>query len=77
MVAALVVSVSIGFAFVIGSPIIGVPVALLGIALFGAGEFMRRQRRITSMQKFRQEAASQKAEFTARDRETQATDGGP
>ena len=70
------VAVSIGFAFGLGSPIIGVPVALLGFAVIGAVEFTRRQRALGSMRKFRQEAASQKADFTARDRETQVTEDG-
>ena len=71
---ALALSVSIGFAFVFGSPILGVPVALLAFGVIGFMEFGRRQREIASMRKFRQEGASQKADFTARDRETQVTE---
>ena len=75
-VASLVVAVTIGFGLVWGAPIIGVPVMVLGLATFGFIEFRRRHRRNTDVKKFRDEAASRKAEFTARDRRTQVPENG-
>ena len=75
-VASLVVAVTIGFGLVWGAPIVGVPVMVLGLAAFGFVEFRRRHRRDTDIKKFRDEAASRKTEFTARDRQTQVPENG-
>ena len=74
--ASLVLAVTVGFGLVWGAPIVGVPVMLLGIAAFGFVEFRRRHRRSTDIKKFRDEAASGKTEFTARDRQTQVPENG-
>ena len=74
VIGSLVIAVTIGFMFVFGTPILGVPIAIVGLGAIGAVEVMRRQRDLTNIRRFREQAASQKTEFTARDRETQVSE---
>ena len=71
---ALIISVTIGFAFFLGTPILGVPIALALFGVIGLMELRRRHREQTDVRRFRGEAASQKTAFTSRDRETQVTE---
>ena len=72
----LVLAITLGFGLVIGTPILGVPLALFGLAVMGAFEVRRRHQRVTDVKRFREEAASRKTDFTARDRETQVPENG-
>lgn len=53
-----------------GAVIVALPVAAIGIATIGALEFARRRREARDMKSFRDQARSQKTDFTDRDRET-------
>ena len=68
---AFVFAVIVGFSFVLGAPIVGVPFLLLAIGAFGAGDVLRRQRRARNIKRFRAQAAAQRTDFTAQDRRTQ------
>ena len=67
---ALVVAAVIGFAFVFGTPILGVPIAILGVAVVAGVDFRRRRKQARQMHEFRDEAKADKVEFTERDQET-------
>lgn len=71
VIAALVLSL-IAFAFVFGTPILGVPIALVVLGLFGLVQMQRRRKTAQDIHEFREQAKAEKVEFTARDRETQA-----
>ncbi|MDP8943436.1 MAG: hypothetical protein M3N16_04870 [Actinomycetota bacterium] len=75
-VVSLFLAVTLGFGLVWGAPIVGLPLMIFGIAAFGFIEFRRRHRRATDIKHFRDEAASHKTEFTARDRQTQVPENG-
>ena len=75
VVGALVLAVTVGFGLTIGAPILGVPIALVVLGGIGAVELRRRHQRLTDVKRFRDEAASKKTDFTARDRQTQVEDG--
>jgi hypothetical protein len=65
----LVVIAAVSFA--IGAPaIIAVPVALIVIAIVGALDFNRRRRQAGNIHRFREQAKTEKVDFTERDRET-------
>jgi hypothetical protein len=66
------VAALIAFGFVIGTPILGVPIAILGVAVIGALTFARRRKEAGSLRKFREDAGAENVEFTERDRETLA-----
>ena len=64
----------IAFAFVIGTPIFAVPIALvLGAALVGV-QLSRRRREARELRGFREEAQADGVEFTPRDKETLISD---
>jgi hypothetical protein len=58
------------FAFAGGAVIVALPVSMLAIATIGLLDFSRRRKRAGGVSRFREEAASDKVEFTERDRET-------
>jgi uncharacterized membrane protein len=60
----------IAFAFVIGAPILAIPIVLAAVALIGLIDFRRRRSQAKQMGEFREQAKTEKVEFTARDRET-------
>jgi Na+/H+ antiporter NhaD/arsenite permease-like protein len=62
----------VAFAFVVGAPIFAVPIVLVALAILGLLELRARAKRARSMEEFRDEAAAEKVEFTARDKETLA-----
>ena len=72
-VAALVLGM-MAFAFVIGTPILGVPIALLLLVVFGALQLARRRKEARQLQGFREEAMAESVEFTPRDQETLTTE---
>ncbi len=62
------------FAFVVGTPIWAVPIALAALGVLGLLELGRRRKEARQMQGLREEAKAQKVEFTARDKETLTTE---
>ncbi len=73
---ALILGLVVGAAFVFGTPILGIPIAALGLLLVGVLEVMRRRQQQTDVHEFRGQADAQKTDFTAEDRRTQVTDDG-
>jgi membrane protein implicated in regulation of membrane protease activity len=69
IVAAFVVAL-IAFAFAFGTPILGVPIAIIGITAIALVDFSRRRKQAKQMHEFRDEAKAEKIEFTDRDQET-------
>ena len=57
-------------AFAGGAVIVALPVAVIGIATIGALQFARRRREAQDMKSFRDQAKTQKTDFTDRDQET-------
>jgi predicted RNA methylase len=53
-----------------GVGIIGVPVALLGVAVVAALDFTKRRKQATSIHAHRERARTDKVEFTERDEQT-------
>ena len=76
VVGSLIVAVTLGFGLVIGTPILGVPLALIALSVMGMLQLRRRRQRLADVKRFRDEAASKKTEFTARGRETQVPEDG-
>ena len=70
----LVLGLIIGAAFVFGTPILGIPIALFGLLVFGALQILQRRQQATDIHEFREQADAQKTEFTSEDRKTQTTD---
>ena len=64
------VAALIAFAFVVGTPILGIPIAIVGIAVIAIVDFRRRSRQAREMHEFRDEAKAEKIEFTERDKDT-------
>jgi UDP-N-acetylmuramyl pentapeptide phosphotransferase/UDP-N-acetylglucosamine-1-phosphate transferase len=60
------------FAFSGGAVIVALPVSVIGIALIGFLDFTRRRRQSQTLKDFRDQAKTEKVEFTERDRETLA-----
>jgi uncharacterized membrane protein len=73
-IVALVFGAIVGAAFAFGSPILGIPIALAGIALIGGFEVLRRRRQAVDIHTFREQADAQKTDFTPEDRRTQVPD---
>jgi hypothetical protein len=72
-ITAIVVAFVLGlaaFGFVIGTPILGVPIAIVGIAIIAAVDFQRRRRQAKEIHDFREQAKTEQVEFTPRDEET-------
>jgi uncharacterized membrane protein len=57
-------------AFMGGAVIVAVPVAIALVVIVGLLDLRRRRNQAQGMHTYRQEAASEKVEFTARDRQT-------
>jgi hypothetical protein len=72
VVAAAILGLLLGSALVPGAPIFALPIAAILIVVLGVGELRRRSGEARSMQSFRDEAAAEPIEFTARDKETLA-----
>ena len=62
--------VLIAFCFVIGAPILAVPIFLVGAVAIGALDFARRRKQAKQMHRLRDEAKADSVEFTDRDQET-------
>ena len=60
-------------AFIFGSPIVAVPVVVVGIGVFALLEMRRRRTQSGSLKEFRDEAQADEVEFTARDKQTLAS----
>ena len=58
------------FAFAGGAVVVALPVAAIGIATIGLLDFNRRRKQNQDIGRFRDEAKSQKVDFTDRDQET-------
>jgi hypothetical protein len=54
----------------LGAPIIAIPIVVVGVAALGFIDFTRRRRKVQQVHNFREQAKSEKVEFTARDKET-------
>jgi hypothetical protein len=70
---------AVGFAFALvvmsgafmgGAVIVAVPLAIGIVALAGFLDLQRRRRQQEGMHRYREQAASEKVDFTARDRQT-------
>ena len=70
VIAAAIVGLILGAALVPGAPIFALPIVAILIVVLAAGEFRRRSADARSMQGFRDEAAAEQIEFTARDKQT-------
>jgi uncharacterized SAM-binding protein YcdF (DUF218 family) len=71
-VVALVLGLLFGTIVVWGAPIFAIPIVVLVLAALGLGQMRRRARAARSMDRMREQAAAEKVEFSARDRETLA-----
>ena len=58
------------FAFAGGAVVVALPVTVIGIATIGLLDFNRRRKQGQDIGRFRDEAKSQKVDFTERDQET-------
>ena len=67
---ALVAGLLIGGVTVVGAPIFAIPIVLVALLVIGAGQMNRRKLEAGSMEEFREQAKTEKVEFTERDRET-------
>ena len=71
-IVALVAGLLIGASVVVGAPVFAVPIVLVALLLIGAGQLNRRKHEAGSMEEFREQAVTEKVEFTDRDRQTTA-----
>ena len=71
VIASVVVLIVLAFGFVIGTPVLGLPIALGIVGVIALTEFQRQRRKNQSMKEFREEARTESIEFAARDRQTQ------
>ena len=69
VIAAAILGLLVGAAFVPGAPIFALPIAAVLLVILGLGQLRRRSEDARSMQGLR-EKAEPEVEFTARDRET-------
>jgi uncharacterized membrane protein len=70
--AALVLGVLVGVTVVVGAPYLAIPIVLIAIGVLAAMQFRRRTERAHEMETFREQASTEKTDFTARDKETLA-----
>jgi hypothetical protein len=73
VVAALVLGL-IAFSFAWGAPVFGVPIVILGAAALGIADLRRRRQQVRQMHDHREQAKTKGVEFTARDKETLASE---
>lgn len=66
----LAVSIVFGAAFVLGSPILAIPILLLLPGPIFMLAAMKRQKRARQISRFREQAKAQKTDFDARDERT-------
>jgi hypothetical protein len=66
--------VVMSFAFLGGAVIVAIPLALLAIGIAGLSDFSRRRKQAASIHDHREQAETEKVEFTDRDRRTLASD---
>ena len=71
-IAAAILGLLIGSALVPGAPIFALPIVAVLVLVLGFSELRRRSAETRSMQGFRDEAAAEPIEFTARDKQTLA-----
>jgi Flp pilus assembly protein TadB len=60
----------IALAVTLGAPILAIPIVVVGVAVLAYVDFTRRRRQVREMQTFREQAKTEKVEFTPRDKET-------
>jgi membrane protein implicated in regulation of membrane protease activity len=75
MVAAFAIAlVVMSLAFMGGAVVVALPVAILAIAIAAYADFNRRRKQAASMHDHREQARTDKVEFTERDRQTLTTE---
>ena len=62
--------VAMSFAFAGGAVIVALPVAFVAIAIAGMVDLRRRQNQIGDVRELRDDAKTEKVDFTERDKET-------
>jgi UDP-N-acetylmuramyl pentapeptide phosphotransferase/UDP-N-acetylglucosamine-1-phosphate transferase len=62
--------VAMSFAFAGGAVIVAVPLAVIGVGVIGFLDLRRRSRQAKQVHDFREQAKTEKVDFTARDQET-------
>jgi hypothetical protein len=62
--------VVMSFAFAGGAVIVAVPVALLAVGIAALVDFNKRRKQATNIHEHREQARTEKVEFTERDRDT-------
>jgi hypothetical protein len=67
---ALVLGLLVGGSVVVGAPVFAIPIVIVVLLVIGLGQFNRRRHEVGSMEHFREQAATEKVEFTERDRQT-------
>jgi hypothetical protein len=70
VIAFLLALVAMSFAFGGGAVIVALPLALVGIAAVGFFDLRRRRKQAANVHEFRDQAKTEKVEFTERDKET-------
>ncbi len=70
IVALLLALVAMSFAFAGGAVIVALPLAALGIAAVGLLDVRRRRKQAQDVHEFRDQAQSEKVDFTERDKQT-------
>jgi hypothetical protein len=60
-----------GAAFVFGTPLLGIPLLIVALAIGAFGMFAKRASETGDIHQERQQAKAQKTHFTERDRQTQ------
>jgi type III secretory pathway component EscV len=65
-------AILIGFSVVWGAPIVGVPIVVVALVAIGAMYVRKQNREARDMRGFREQASTEKVQFTARDRESTA-----
>ena len=62
--------VAMAFAFSGGAVIVALPVVIIGVAIVASLDFNKRRRQMASINEQREQARSDKVEFTERDEQT-------
>jgi hypothetical protein len=60
--------------FMGGAVVVALPVAVIAVAIVGFADFNRRRKQATSIHDHREQARTDKVEFTERDRQTLTTE---
>lgn len=74
VIAFLLALVVMSGAFAGGAVIVTIPVAVIGIAAIGLLDIRRRRKQGRSVGQFREQASTEKVDFTERDKETLTTE---